>query len=91
MALGVDGILVGCWTHPGGHTGCTVVLAPDGMLGAAAVRGGAPGTREVAALGPTSPLRECHAIVLSGGSAEDDRTTATQLKAWRPGSGRLGP
>jgi L-aminopeptidase/D-esterase-like protein len=69
MALGVDGILVGCWTHPEGHTGCTVVLAPDGMLGAAAVRGGAPGTREIALLGPTSPQRECHAVVLSGGSA----------------------
>lgn len=69
MALGVDGVRVGCWTHPEGHTGCTVVLAPDGMLGAAAVRGGAPGTREVAALGPTAPLTQCHAVVLSGGSA----------------------
>jgi L-aminopeptidase/D-esterase-like protein len=69
MALGVAGVRVGQWTHPDGHTGCTVVLAPEGMLGAAAVRGGAPGTREVAALGPTSPLRECHAVVLSGGSA----------------------
>jgi L-aminopeptidase/D-esterase-like protein len=69
MALGVAGTRVGCWTHPSGHTGCTVVLAPEGSLGAIAVRGGAPGTREAAALGPTGNVRECHAIVLSGGSA----------------------
>lgn len=69
MALGVDGVRVGTWTHPRGHTGCTVVLAPQGALGAAAVRGGAPGTREVAALGATGNVRECHAVVLSGGSA----------------------
>lgn len=69
MALGVDGVRVGCWTDTEHHTGCTVVLAPPGALGAAAVRGGAPGTREVAALGASGSLRECHAIVLSGGSA----------------------
>lgn len=69
MALGVDGTKVGVWTHPEGHTGCTVVLAPPGALGACAVRGGAPGTREAAALGPTGNVQECHAIVLAGGSA----------------------
>lgn len=69
MALGVDGTRVGVWTHPQGHTGCTVILAPAGSLGAVAVRGGAPGTREAAALGPTGTVAECHAVVLSGGSA----------------------
>lgn len=69
MALGVDGLRVGCWTDTEHHTGCTVVLAPEGTLGAAAVRGGAPGTREVAALGAAGSVRECHAVVLSGGSA----------------------
>lgn len=69
MTLGVEGVRVGTWTHPDGHTGCTVVLPPGGTLGAAAVRGGAPGTREVAALGPAGAVRECHAVVLSGGSA----------------------
>jgi L-aminopeptidase/D-esterase-like protein len=34
-----------------------------------AVRGGAPGTREAAALSHTGTVRECHAVVLSGGSA----------------------
>jgi L-aminopeptidase/D-esterase-like protein len=69
MALGVDGVRVGSWTAPAGHTGCTVVLPPPGTLGGVAVRGGAPGTREAAALGPVGNVGQCHAIVLSGGSA----------------------
>ena len=69
MALGVEGTRVGCWTDHAHHTGCTVVLAPHGAQGAIAVRGGAPGTREAAALGPTGNVLECHAVVLSGGSA----------------------
>lgn len=69
MALGVPGTRVGCWTDSTNHTGTTVVLATPGSQGAIAVRGGAPGTREAAALGPTGNVRECHAIVLSGGSA----------------------
>jgi L-aminopeptidase/D-esterase-like protein len=69
VALGVAGTRVGCWTDTQHHTGCTVVLPPPGSQGVIAVRGGAPGTREAAALGPTGNVRECHAIVLSGGSA----------------------
>lgn len=69
MALGFDDVLVGHWTHPDGHTGCTVILPPWGSMGACAVRGGAPGTREAAALGPDGQGTECHAIFLSGGSA----------------------
>ena len=69
MALGVPGTRVGSWTADEGHTGCTVVLPPTGSLGAIAVRGGAPGTRESAALGANGNVRECHAVVLSGGSA----------------------
>lgn len=69
MALGVDGIRVGVWTHPDGPTGCTVVLPPAGTVGGMAVRGAAPGTREAAALGPNGKVAECHAVVLSGGSA----------------------
>lgn len=81
MALGVEGVRVGCWTHPGGRTGCAVVLAPKGALGAVAVRGGAPGTREVPALGPTGSVQECHAVVLSGGSAFG-LATADGVSAW---------
>jgi L-aminopeptidase/D-esterase-like protein len=66
---GLGGFRVGHWTHEDGHTGCSVVLAPPGALGAVAVRGGAPGTREAAALGPTGNVQQCHAVVLAGGSA----------------------
>lgn len=68
MALGLDKMLVGCWTDRSAGTGISVVLPPPGTLGAMAVRGGAPGTREAAALGPTGSGRECHAVVLCGSS-----------------------
>ena len=69
MALGVAGVRIGTWTASSGVAGCTVVLPPEGSLGAVAVRGGAPGTREAAALGPMGKVNVCHGIVLSGGSA----------------------
>ena len=69
MALGVDGVRIGMWTSPGVISGCTVVLPPDGTVGALAVRGAAPGTREAAALSPAGKVDVCHAVVLAGGSA----------------------
>jgi L-aminopeptidase/D-esterase-like protein len=69
MALGIDGVRVGCWTATSGRSGCTVVLPPAGTVGALAVRGAAPGTREAAALGPAGKVDVCHAVVLAGGSA----------------------
>jgi L-aminopeptidase/D-esterase-like protein len=69
MALGVDGVRVGVWTSDDGRSGCTVILPPLDTLGAMAVRGAAPGTRESAALGAMGKLTVCHGVVLSGGSA----------------------
>ena len=68
MALGVEGVRVGMWTDPEHHTGCTVILPPAGTVGGIAVRGGAPGTREAAILGPATPNETCHAVVLCGSS-----------------------
>ena len=68
MALGVGGVRVGMWTDPEHHTGCTVILPPAGTVGGIAVRGGAPGTREAAILGPATPNEACHAVVLCGSS-----------------------
>ena len=68
MALGVEGVRVGVWTDTGHHTGCTVILPPAGTVGGIAVRGGAPGTRESAILGPATPNEACHAVVLCGSS-----------------------
>lgn len=86
MALGVDGLRVGTWTDTDHHTGCTVILAPRGALGAIGVRGGAPGTREAAALAATGNVRECHAVVLSGGSAFG-LATADGVMAWCEANG----
>lgn len=69
MALGVEGVRVGTWTAQGAVSGCTVVLPPSGTVGAIAVRGAAPGTREAAALSPRGGVDVCHAVVLAGGSA----------------------
>ncbi len=68
MALGLSSVLVGSWTDDVAVTGVTVVLPPAGTLGAMAVRGGAPGTREAAALSSTGAGVECHGVVLCGNS-----------------------
>lgn len=64
-----DGFLAGHWTHPRGHTGCTVILAPGGATGGTEVRGGGPGTRETDVLAPASAPRDVHGLLLTGGSA----------------------
>jgi L-aminopeptidase/D-esterase-like protein len=69
VALGVEGVRIGTWTAPSGVSGCTVVLPPPGTVGAIAVRGSAPGTREAAALGAGGKVTVCHGVVLAGGSA----------------------
>src|SRR3954464_14098669 len=65
----VAGISVGHFTHSGRPTGCTVVLATDGAVGAVDVRGGAPGTRETDLLAPQNVVDRVHAVLLAGGSA----------------------
>ncbi len=65
----VDGLLVGHHTLPERPTGCTAILAPGGASAGVAVRGAAPGTRELALLEPGNTVEEIHAVTLSGGSA----------------------
>ena len=65
----VDGLRLGHFTLEGRPTGCTVVLAEEGAVGGVDVRGGAPGTREIALLDPVNTVASVHAVVLSGGSA----------------------
>ena len=62
-------LLVGHYTDRDAATGCTVILCPDGATAGVDVRGGGPGTREVALLDPLRAVQQIHAIVLSGGSA----------------------
>lgn len=49
-------------------TGVTVVLQERPAVAAADVRGGAPGTRDIAALDPSTIVEAIHGVVLSGGS-----------------------
>lgn len=65
----VAGLRVGHFTHARRLTGCTVVLAPDGAVGAVDVRGAAPGTRETDLLDAANLVDRVHAVVLAGGSA----------------------
>lgn len=50
-------------------TGCTVIIFPEGATASCDIRGGAPGTREIALLAPDCMVERITAIVLAGGSA----------------------
>ncbi|WP_158888281.1 P1 family peptidase [Amycolatopsis anabasis] len=67
----VAGVRVGHFQRvwEGWATGTTVVLVPDGAVGAVDQRGGAPGTRETNALEPENLVQRVQGVCLSGGSA----------------------
>ena len=65
----VLGLEVGHFTDARRPTGCTVIIARDGAVAGADVRGAAPGTRETDLLHPSNLVDRVHAIVLAGGSA----------------------
>jgi L-aminopeptidase/D-esterase-like protein len=64
----VDGIAIGNAADEAARTGVTVVLPEGRAVAGAAVRGGGPGTRELALLDPTCMVDRIDAICLSGGS-----------------------
>lgn len=64
-----DGFRAGHWSDRTAWTGCTVVLAPPGSVGACEVRGGGPGTRESDLLSPAASVQGVNAVLLTGGSA----------------------
>jgi L-aminopeptidase/D-esterase-like protein len=68
-------------------SGATVVLFDQPAVAAADLRGGAPGTRESALLGPAMTVERVDAIALSGGSAFG-LDTASGAKAWLAERGR---
>lgn len=65
----ITGLRVGHAQAAGRPTGCSVVLCPPGTVGAVAVRGGSPGTRETDLLRPENSVDVVHAVLLAGGSA----------------------
>jgi L-aminopeptidase/D-esterase-like protein len=64
----VAGLKVGNAHHEGFATGVTVLLPDAPAIAAVDIRGGAPGTRDIAALDPTCLVQTVDAVVLSGGS-----------------------
>ena len=65
----VNGISAAHETDGSGKTGCTLIMAKSGAIGAVDVRGGAPGTRETDAFSPLNLVDRVHAVMLCGGSA----------------------
>ena len=64
----VAGLRVGNAEDRGALTGVTVVLPDEPAVAAADIRGGAPGTRDIDALDPSTLIEGVHGVVLSGGS-----------------------
>jgi L-aminopeptidase/D-esterase-like protein len=83
MITDVPGVLVGHHDRVGDGwaTGTTVVLVPDGAVGAVDQRGGAPGTRETNLLEPENLVQRVNAVCLSGGSA-DGLAAADGVMRW---------
>ena len=65
----VAGLVVGNASDPDIRSGVTVLTADEPFVCGVDVRGGAPGTREIALLDPSATVERVHALVLSGGSA----------------------
>lgn len=65
----VGPIFIGQTEDSQAATGCTVLIAPQGMHAGLDVRGGGPASRESFLLDPLTAAQSIHAIVLAGGSA----------------------
>ena len=65
----IPGIGIGQAENAQAGTGCTVLVAKDGMRAGLDVRGGGPASRESQLLNPLMSAQAIHAIVLAGGSA----------------------
>ena len=65
----VQGIKVGHAQNIEAGTGCTVIICEEGAVTGVDVRGGGPGTRELAGLDPVNLVPKAQAVYLGGGSA----------------------
>lgn len=63
------GVKVGQTENADAGTGCTVVIAENGMRAGLDVRGGGPASRETQLLNPLAAAQIIHGIVIGGGSA----------------------
>ncbi len=85
-----QGFLAGHFTDDQGLTGCTVIIAPPGSVGAGEMRGGGPGTRESDLLSPATSTDGPEALLLTGGSAFG-LAAADGVMGWMAENGRGHP
>ncbi|MGF1561194.1 MAG: P1 family peptidase [Geminicoccaceae bacterium] len=83
----VGGITVGHAEDQSVRTGTTVILCDPPCIAAVDIRGGGPGTREVAALDPSCMIERIDGISLSGGSVYG-LAAADGLVGWLAEHGR---
>jgi L-aminopeptidase/D-esterase-like protein len=86
----VEGILVGNADDRAVRSGVTVVLPEEPATAAGDVRGGAPGTRELGTLDPTTLTSRIDAVCIAGGSAFG-LDAAGGVMAWLAERGRGFP
>ncbi len=65
----IEALRVGHATDRAGATGCTVILARDGVVAGCDIGGAATGTRELDACRPGHLVGAIHGLLLTGGSA----------------------
>lgn len=65
----ISGIRIGQAEDREGGTGCTVLIAENGIAAGLDIRGGGPASRESGLLDPLASAKAVHAVVLAGGSA----------------------
>ncbi len=69
MNSNIQGIKIGHWTDLDNKTGCTAIISDMPLVASIDVRGGAPGTKEIALLDPIASAPNINGIMLTGGSA----------------------
>lgn len=69
MTNSLAGLKIGHASNREHHTGCTVLLCPEGTIGGVDVRGTAPASRELILLASDKLVSTINAVLLTGGSA----------------------
>ena len=69
MNSNINEIKIGHWTDTENKTGCTAIISDIPLIASIDVRGGAPGTKEIALLDPIATAPNINGFLLTGGSA----------------------
>jgi len=69
MNSNINEIKIGHWTDKENKTGCTAIISDVPLIASIDIRGGAPGTKEIALLDPIATAPNINGLLLTGGSA----------------------